>query len=186
MPSVFRVRTAISGGSGAAQVSTQYFLDNGTLTAQNAAVAVRTFWNSLAPNIVDTYHFAVEPAVESIDIGTGQPTQVTGTTTSPVTGGTNTDALPWQTQALIQLRTGTYTAGREVRGRIFIPGMSEVNNTAGIPSGTMTGSFDAAVAALIGDINSELVVYSRAHTEAVQVVTGNTWTKWASLRSRRD
>ena len=112
MSGLFRVRSVISGGTGASQLSTMYFTDNGTLTAQNAATAVRTFWDSVKTLMVNTYTVQVETSVESIDIATGQPTALTPVTAALVTGTGGTSPNPYANQLLCQWRTGVFVGGQ--------------------------------------------------------------------------
>lgn len=163
-----------------------FFEDDGTLTAQNAATAVRNFWVACAVKLLNTYHFQVEGAVDTIDLATGKPTGSTAVTAADVVGTQNNDALPWATQGLVEWRTGFYSGGREVRGRTFIPGNVEIMSTSGVPTGEYTGALQTAANALISDALSQVQVYSRKHTLASGVTGATVWPKWAVLRSRRD
>lgn len=182
----WRVRTALSGGSGGAGLSTMYFDATGGLTAQNAATAVRTFWATIANRISNNYTMTVEPLVYEINASTGQPVGVTGTTTTPVSGTDSADEEPWATQGLIFWNTGNFIGGREIRGRTFVPGPTSVSGSGGAPAAAYTAGLASAAAALIADVNTDLEVYSRLHTSAVSVSAASVWSKWAVLRSRRD
>jgi len=186
MPSVFRVKTAISGGSGSAQLGTMFFEDDGVLTAQHAADAVHDFWDDLSAAISNTYTFAVEGAVDTIDLATGKATGTTAVSVASVPGGGSSPPLPWATQGLIEWRTGFYAGGREVRGRTFLPGMMEYYQTNGVPNAAGLAIFQTAADNLVGVITAQLQVYSRKHTLASGVTGATVWTKWAVLRSRRD
>ena len=186
MSNLWRVRTALSGGSGSAQVSTMFFDQAAGLTAQGAANAVHAFWVTVADNMSSSYTAQVELAVEDIDIATGKPTGVTAVTAGLVTGTQSADPLPWATQALVSWRSGTFVSGREVRGRTFIPGMVETLNSSGVPSGSIFASINGAASTLAGDSNSSLCIYSRKKAAVGIVTSGSMWTKWAVLRSRRD
>lgn len=186
MASLFRVRTAIAGGSGASQVSTQYFEDSGSLTAQHAADAVSGFWGTLVSVISSAYTFKVENNVYQIDVASGQPTGIVAVTSSLITGGVVTDALPWQTQWVLRWNTGSFLGGRQVLGHTFIPGATEGNNSAGVPDSGSRGVIDGAAAAVNGSALCNLMIYSRKNGQALNVLNGATWTKWGVLRSRRD
>lgn len=170
MSNIWQVRTAITGGSGAAQVSTMFFDQAAGLTAQGAADAVHAFWDTLKTKIVNSYTFDVEPVVEDIDTATGSPTGLTAVTVASVSGTLVGDPNPWATQGLVSWRTGVFLAGRE----------------AGVPQASYVAALNSAAATLATDPNSSLCIYSRKKRAIGVVSTGQAWTKWAILRSRRD
>lgn len=163
-----------------------FFQDNGVLTAQDAATAVRTFWNSIAGEIWAGYALQVEPLVVSIDVATGQPTGGAATTTAGVVGTDGGDPLPFATQGVLQWQTGVYVGGRELRGHNFIPGPCEGRNTGGVPISLYKSNIGTAAATLIGTANAQLVLYSRTKQTFNQVNSGAVWAKWGYLSSRRD
>lgn len=183
---LWRVRTAITGGSGSAQLSTMYFDATAPFTAQHAADAVRSFWNDCKNGISNVYTFQVEPDVFNIDTATGKAVASTGTGTLPVTGTEAGDPLPWATQALMRWGTTTFIGGRQIRGHTFIPGMVETNNTLGVPTAGLQTTFNAAAATLIGNLAAEFVIYSRKNGIGAVVTSDAMWSKWSVLRSRRD
>ena len=186
MAQLYRVRTQLVGGSGASQVSTMYFATSDGLLAQDAATAVRTFWDNLKGRIANDYTVQVENEVITIDVATGEPYSSSAVTSSPVVGLQEAEPLPWATQGLVQWATGAFIGGRRLRGRTFIPGTTATDNTVGVPTTTYKSGLQSAAAALIGDTASMLVIYSRAHTTYQPVIAGTAWAKWAELRSRRD
>lgn len=182
---MYRVRTVISGGQGGPYLSTMYFNVVGGLTAANANAAVGTFWNSVKAKMGNSLSYATEAEVAEVDIATGQVTGIAAVTPQTGTGTPTTDMCPWTTQGLIRWRTGIFVGGREVRGRTFVPGPTEVENTAGVPAAAYVTALNAAASALIADANSDLMVYSKKNRDAVPVLSGSTWSQWAVLRSRR-
>lgn len=176
----------MSGGSGADQVNTMFFDATSPLTAQDAATAVHNFWDGIKVHLDQSYHLQVDPNVETIDYTTGLATGATGVSTSPVVGANTNDPVPWGTQGLLQIRTPVFINGRQQRGRIFIPGPCENDNTGGVPSTTYKADVLAAAATLISDINSNLQVYSRKNHLGSVVTVAAIWAKWANLRTRRD
>lgn len=186
MPSVFRVRTALEGGSGGPQVSTMFFSDNGTLTAQHAADAVHTWWNAVKIVMAGSYTIFVEPLVTSIDVTTGQPTAGHTVTSTSFAGTSGADPLPWATQAVAQWHSGVYSGGREIRGHTFIPGATEANSAGGVPDASLINAINAASATLVADPLADLVVYSRKKHLSPSATGGSVWGKWGYLSSRRD
>lgn len=185
--SLYRVRTTIAGQSGAGQLATHYFDASGGGTAQDAATAVRTFWDTLKAMISPSYTFQVDNAVELIDSTTGQPTGLVSTTNTLVTGTGGGNQIPPASQGLIQWRTGFFQHGREVRGRTFIPGLIAASQTSsGAPSATLITAANSAVGAIISPASSDFMIYSRKNRICLSVLQGSLWGKFAVLRSRRD
>lgn len=186
MPTIFRVRTNLVGGSGSSQVSTLYFSTTLGATAQDAADAVTQFWTDIKGKINTGYTMKVETEVYTIDLATGEPTSVEGVTSSLVTGTEATNPLPWATQGLIRWTTGTFLNGRQLLGHTYIPGPSEANNDTGTPRSDYQSTLTTAAGTLLGTAGVTLVAYSRRNHTAFPVIAGTTWDKWAVLRTRRD
>jgi len=108
-------------------------------------------------------------------------------TSTVVTGTEGTEKLPPATQGLIEWRTGFFVGGREIRGRTFIPGLSNSSSAAnGVPTSTWLTLAAAASTAIIGWTSSDFVVYSPTKHQKALVTAGQPWNEWAVLRSRRD
>lgn len=182
-----RVRVQLLGAvvSGPA-VSTFYF-DNATGTTQQAVTAVGTFMNSWQAQVSTALNWASEPEVDFLNESTGQ-LQSTVTTT-PFTGvGTQAGArISSVNQVLLRLFTDTISNGRQVRGRLFIPGFVEAtNNVAGEPESASLTPINAAATTLINDPNVNWVLWSRKNGIAPAITLASCWSKYAVLRSRRD
>ena len=179
-----RITVRYSGLPGLPGTNTLYGHEDGVSAADQVA-AVLAFVTSVAGTQNDALDIAVDGIVEIVDSTTGQ---VTGTDDTgaggSVSGGNGTDLLPTSTQLLVQLRTGVYFGGRELRGRIFLPGFGEDVNTDGRPASTLVSGMQAIVDTLVGDAN--LAVFSPTKHEWASVHTGVVWDEWAVLRSRRD
>jgi len=184
MANIYRVRTVFSGVQGAPWLSTLYFAELGG-TAQQAATAAGAFWNAADALMQLSVSWTTEAAVFTLDETSGQPVSVANTTPVTGTGALGDHILPITTQGLVRLRTGVFLNGREVRGRIFVPGYTEINSNGG-PSATVLSTLNAAGAALIADANSIFAVWSRTNGVAQSVSAVETWNQWAVLRSRRD
>lgn len=185
MSDLYRVRTAILGIAGGPEVATHFFQASAG-TAQDAATAVRTFWDSLKTCVGNGYTFQVENAVELIDQATGQPTGLASTTNTVVTGTGGNNYVPSATQGVIQWRTGLFLGGREVRGRTYIPGLvTGVAGTTGLPGGPLPAAAVAAIGAIISPASSDFCIYSRAHRASASATSGALWNQFGVLRSRR-
>jgi hypothetical protein len=126
--------------------------------------------------------------VPEIDPATGDITQMHTVAEVNVPMSGSGDALPPSNQMLIRWRTGFYQAGREVRGRTFVPGLRETTVTAGIiPPATVSG-FDSAFNAWLTALTAgrKLVIWSPTAGTATDVNLAQTWNEIAILRSRRD
>lgn len=186
MSNVWRVRTLMTGGSGAAQVNTMFFDASGGLTAQDAATAASDFWFAIRSNISSQYQMTGDTNVEEIDTITGQAIGATAVSVPSFFGTDSGDPLPWATQGLCQLNSGIFINGRQQKGRIFVPGATEPANALGVPVTGYRTALLGALAPLISGITFKLMVYSRKNHVASQVTGANVWTKWALLKSRRD
>lgn len=183
---LWRVSTIFSGaGVAGGGINQMYFSGSGG-TAADANQAVRDFWFALNPSISNTVNWTTGAEVVEIDEATGQIIGVESVTALGTTGANAGDPLPFATQGLVRWFTGAFIAGRQLRGRTFIPGMVEANNSAGRPSGTLMADIQAAADALIADTNSLLAVYSKTHATWQGVTSASVWSEWAQQRSRRD
>jgi hypothetical protein len=159
-------------------------------TDQTSADAARTqmaaFLAAIKTRVTPAVTFTLADNVQVLDVTTGEPTaNLTGSTHyDPYVGSAAGDALPQAVQGLLHLRTGVYIGGREVRGRINIPGCSEGDSTAGIPTAVALGNYNTAAANLLS--GAGFGVWSRTHGVLEDVISIAAGTKWAVLRSRRD
>lgn len=184
---MYRVNTVFSGplvaGGG---ISRFYFDEAGGTPAQAHAAAVN-FWNAVDEVMSTQVAFTVEAEVELVDASTGAITGIESTDPYSASGTGSGDPLPPATQGLVRWRTGAFVNGREVRGRTFLPGMLEsLNDSAGRPNSGALTVINNAAGNLIGDADSELVIFSRTRALQATVVSGQAWSQWAQLRSRRD
>lgn len=198
---VARVRTIFTGVPGTPWYSNLYFLDDGgSPIASDAVEWVDAFWSAIAPFMLSTISFAIEPLVPTYDETTGALTRQTGTSGGGGTGTDSTTALPWATQGLIRLRTAGLVNNRAVHGRIFVPGAPENQSENGVPVVGYRNGLLAAVAGLIDDSVNTLAVWARPFAgdsgatppkparpgSQYSVLTADVWDKWAVMRSRRD
>lgn len=184
MSTLLRVRTAITGGPGGSEVSTQYF-NKAAATEQQAADAVHDFWDAMKGGVHTSYRFDVESLVYTIDSATGLATGTAGTTTTQVVGTNAGDPLPGNVNGVMRLHTGAFIDGRELVGKIWLPGPCEPESVAGVPSGAYKTTADNAMASLFIGVPPDLVIFSRKHLTFHSVTSGSTWSQWGSLRSRR-
>ena len=187
MAQLFEVHTTWTGVAGAPYYTTLRGLVTGPVEPEEFADAWTSFLVTIQGAIIDNLTAVVEPEVTVIESTTGELVGVLSIDGDTIAPSGSTDALPPMTQALMQLTTPAIISGRRLRGRIFLPGMLEANNTVdGQPSAALISSFDGAGATLVDALASTWVVYSPTHRAYATVTGMNTWNQWAVLRSRRD
>lgn len=129
----------------------------------------------------------VNPEVQSVNPTNGDVinTFITATQT-PTAGVSSTASIPRANQILVQLRTGVYVGGRQVRGRSFIPGIAAV--AVDQATGRVDSSARTAIANGMQTILTSLpaLVWSRKNGVAYSVTQVTVGTEFAILRSRRD
>jgi hypothetical protein len=206
MTSLRRVDTIITGVTGGG-IQQFYFTEAGG-TAAACTQAVRDFWDACKAQISSGITFAVQSSVPRVEDTNGNIVAIDSGTAYSVTGTGGTALAPLATQGLLRLRTGVYEDGREIRGRVFIPGVPTNAVASGAPHPDYLTVLNTAGAALVSAILHELVVYRRERQAAdalgtpgvpgyrpahdhrdgthALVTTTSAWTKFATLRSRRD
>jgi len=184
---MLRVRTLFVGPSGTPWLNTMYFqhVTEDQAAANAAVAAVGAFWGAVDLRISTSVSWATEVDVVKMDVNGVQELSF-AVTPATGTGAATGDMLPAVTQGLLRWRTGTFINGREVRGRTFIPGLSEAQATLGVMDSACAGTINTAAAALIADANSTLIIWSRLLTLSSTVSSGTAWNSFAVLRSRRD
>lgn len=181
---MLRVTTQWVAFQGAPYYSTMFFDGSLSTEAQNAVTAVAQFWTTIADRINSDTDATVLGEVQVVDPATGETTAQYDVGNEAVASTAANTPLPWSTQGLVQWRTGVFLGGRQVRGRTFIPTPTEQDNDIGRPGTAYKADVDAAALTLV--TGSGLVVWSRAHGQAVEVSSGACWDQWAYLGSRRD
>lgn len=189
---IARIRSVWTGpqivGGG---VTDLYFVTD-VIQADAVAANVKTFWDSIIGNMADGNQVVVEPEVVFLNEATGAVVNFAQTPTlAPSVGGSSADPLPPATQALIRWQTAGIVNNRRVRGRTFLPAMTESVSTEGVPSGFLPAEVEDAILDLLGQGDGELVIWSRpvegGRIGSLHVVTGGgLWDQFAVLRSRRD
>lgn len=183
---MYRVRTVMTGVAGSPYYSNLYFTQEGGTVAQ-ARAAVINFWSGLASLMTDNTKLNVENDVPIIDEVTGDIISVATDPASGLISGTNVGtALPPATQALIRTRTGAFSGGREIRGRVFVPSMVTTSNDDGRVMVSAMNGINSEAAELIASANAQWVVWAKSKGQYAVINSASTWDQWAVLTSRRD
>lgn len=183
---LYRIRTQLSGTLITGPAVATHWFDQAGGTAQQAMNAVVAFWAAIAPKIQESVQIQPEADVAFVDETTGDTTGYTTVTPTADTGGTAQANTSRSTQGILQLRTGTFIGGKEVRGKLFIPGVPAGEVSNGMPAASYITALQNGGNALVADANSIWVVYSRVHHDSYPVASTTSPTYFGELRSRRD
>lgn len=185
MADLYRVNIVSTGVAGSPYYTTMHFLASAG-TASQAATDMAGFWAVVDGYMDSSLTWDLDTEVEVIDSATGNITSVESVSPASGTGGATGDLLPPATQGLVRWRTGFFVGGREIRGKTFLPAMSEINSAEGQPATAMITGVENAATALVGSPVAQLVIYSRKNNAYAPVTSSSMWAQWAVLRSRRD
>lgn len=184
---MYRITTEFTGPMVAGGGVNYLYFDQGGGTSADAHSAVVAFWNAVKGLITSGTNMTVLGEIDIVDNVTGDIEGQESTDQVIVVGTAAGNPLPPNTQGLIRWRTGVYVGGREIRGRTFVPALTSNSNSAGgVPASTTVSTLTTAAGSLYGDPDSELVVWSKTHGQFATVTSASVWSKFATLRSRRD
>lgn len=173
--------------AGGGQVSVFHFIEATAVASQRAALS--TFLNSIDNNCTTSTSWSIRQSGRDVDTATGALVASWGDSTSytapgSIAGSPVADA----TQGLIRWNTGRVVAGRFLRGRTYIPGISSASIANGNLLSTTQTAFATAGAALV-TAGVQLAVWHRPKAgsggEAWAVQTASAWQEFAVLRRRR-
>lgn len=183
-----RVRTVTTGVGGTPWYSNLYF-ENGPGTIQSHIDAVRDFWTALAPLIKNNVSMVVEGDVAIVESTTNDIVGVSSATSRTIAGSNTGAALPPANQIVVNWLTGTFSGGRQIRGKTFVFNIaaSQADSAGGV-SVTARGSVITAAQALVtaSVTPGKLLVFSRSLGTVAIVQTPAVGIKFGVLRSRRD
>jgi len=184
-----RVRTVFTGVTGSPWVSTINFggpAQTGNQTDADAAVAaVGAFWGAVDGNMHTSVTWTTLPDV--LFLGDNGIAAASFATTPQVgTGATGGTPLPWATQALVRGLTSSFVGGRQVRGRIFVPGLTSTAVTSGAVATAVQTALTTAAGTLNAVTTPPWAIWSKINATVVPVSSVSVWSQFAVLRSRRD
>jgi hypothetical protein len=199
--SLIRVQTLWTGVAGSPYYTNLYVLGpNSTNNGNDLANAWRTFLNATVAHWDNALIAQIDPELLEFNESDGTVTGAGTTSQLPVTGTNSNDALPPQSQGLIRWGTEGIVHNRRVRGRTFMPGPCENDNTsAGTPSATYLANVDAAAEAFLTTMTGRMRIWAQPLVQdppdpnnpnrlgTAHAITGVSVAPfWATLRSRRD
>lgn len=185
---MLRVTVITNAPQGSPWYANHFFGGTTEGEAVAASDAVRALYGSFDNHRPSTIGSSNDTEVHNIDPSTGQTTEVFDVPQWTENGAHSFELLPYATQGLIRWRTGTFVNGRELRGRTFVPGLTEDYNVAGVPSGGLPALMAGYINTYITTSSAagDPAVYSPTHKVAAIMTNGSFWSQWAVLRSRRD
>ena len=200
--SLVRVQTTWNGVGGAPYYTNLYAI--GPLSTNNGndlADAWRVFLTSCSAFLCSGLIATIDPELLEFDETTGAVISAGNTIQTPVAMGFAGDQLPHSQQALIRWQTNGIVHNRRVRGRTFIPGAVEVQNSAtGTPTTALTAPLQTAANALLTTMSGRLRVWAQPFKGSTdpdkpnpprpgshhEIRSAQVADYWAILRSRRD
>lgn len=185
MATVQRVQTIGTGVAGAPFYTNLYF-EGGIWSPTAMRDRVADAWDQLTNYLNNGATFTVQGLIPEYDVATGQTVgQEVVANALPVSGASTEPGMAYHTQGLVQWRTGVFVLGRELRGRSYIPALTEAANSDGAPVGGFTSALNDFVDALTTSAQPQISVYSRTHGDARTVTGGAPWNQFAYMASRR-
>lgn len=201
--SLIRVQTVWTGVAGAPYYTNLYCI--GPLSTGNGEqlhAAWKAFLDAMITHLAAGMISTIDPELLEFNEADGVVSSAGSTTTRVTNFASSSEALPHFTQGLIQWTTTGIVHNRRVRGRTFIPGVTEIQNSAaGVPLPAFDTPAEAALATFLSTMAGKLRIWSRPFEQkdpelvdknpsrpgsAHQVTTAAVAPYWAVLRSRRD
>jgi hypothetical protein len=191
MTSVQRYRVTSSDESGNPYLTT--FYQGATADPTAVADAIQAFFDAVKNYQSSGWTWVLESNYSVLQVEDGSLLSEAEVGVSVGGGGTDTSALlPRQVQGLVQWRTISIISRRLVRGKTFIPGLTQSASDHGSPASGFVLAMTTAGSAYLAAAPSPLV-YSRpilhgpkAREGLVSDITSATaWDTFANLRSRR-
>lgn len=206
MEEIARVKTVLTGWSGAPGISTNFFqkrtgLSWDTYGAQ-MVTRVQDAWTELAPYIPNSVTVTTEGTIDILSDSTGEVQQTLAAEAASHTGTSATGLLPTASALVVTWRTPGVVAGRHVRGRTFIsPITANAVDFTGTPDAAFLALASTFASTLRGTGGEAVVPIIWARPKPAPNTDPQTWLrfgsqhliteatirdKFAVLRSRRD
>ena len=186
MAIMLRVQTVLTGVGGSPYYQTLNFMGGSLVDAQAVHARTTDFWIEIQDLFHSDIVAVVQPEVVAVAPETGQAIGQFVVPQQQITGTASGQLLPRATQALMQLTTGQWRNGRQVRGRSFLPGLTEPSSDNGMPVAPVRTQIRNAAVDLLGPPPTRWGVYSTTNREFIGAIGVDVWSEWAILRSRRD
>ncbi len=184
--SVDRVQVTWGGSAAAGGGITSFYFQGAVGSAAQQRDAVVAFLTATEARRATSATWTLLTDVDRLNEVTGALESVNTVTAASGVGTGAGDIMPSLNQGLLRLLTTAIVNGRLLRGRIFLPGTIESDNSGGAPIVGYRTGYDTAAATLIAEANTIWSVWSRTHGVIFPITTASTWTQWSFLHGRRD
>nr|CRY93620.1 hypothetical protein [uncultured prokaryote] len=186
---MYRVVTVFTGTPVSDGISTVHY-DAAESTPGEAVAHQAALLGTWSPFVASAQNWTVSGTVDLIDETTGVLIDSTSGPDFPVDTTASDAPLPPTNQLLIRLGTGTVVGGRRLKGRMFLPGFTELANVSG---GTVDPALISGSTSDLGDFvsggDARPCVWHRPNDDGpgskAQITSASIWTQWAVLRQRR-
>nr|CRY97437.1 hypothetical protein [uncultured prokaryote] len=183
---LLRNHTVWTGIAGTPFYSTLHWLTDSVSGPDEVNAAAAALWTGFAAYLPDTLDFQVEGTVEIIDPSLGviiEQVSADNPTGSGAVGASGRTLESLGSQLQINLYTGQFVQGRQVRGKIYFPGILKSAVAAdGRPNPDAVSSAQTAVAFAR---DAGLAVYSKTNFAAFPVINNVAARQIAKLRTRQ-
>lgn len=181
-----RVRVVWTGVAGSPYYSNFYSINTAT-TPPAAHAAVTSLIQALQPRYSVNLTARIEGDVALVESTSNSIVGVNTVAFQDRTGTAAGGLAPLATQHVVRLLTGTFVNGRQVRGRIMLPGVVTASvGPNGQPLAATLTAIDSAFSAYIVGLVNSACVFARASGQAVPISFVDTWEQFGVQRSRRD
>lgn len=183
---MMRVTTQWSGVAGTPWFTvTAFTASPEDQAAADAAVsAMAAFWTAVGAGVTSEARWDMDPIVDVLSPAGVLTGRIDSGVTSGAGGGQASSPLPFMTQALLRLGTGSFQGGREIQGRIFIPGLTEADSQDGTGPASGLRNIILSAAETLRDSGAGLAVWSRVGQAVVPVTNVSVSPVWSYLGSR--
>lgn len=193
---MLRTRIVWTGVAGSPYYSTFYWNGDGGTLAQEAQDQTIAYAAAAAGFVRTGLTMTVESEVLEVNHVTGESVTLFNVAGSTSVGANTNQPLPFQVQALTTFGTAGFRRGRRIRGRSFLPGLTEEVNSTGVgPDELPREQIQSLYSEVLVDGLAQLVVWSRpippgvgepgATGETTLVTSYQTNAVWSALRTRR-
>lgn len=189
---IARVTTDLTGTEVTGGGSQDFYFFGSAGDERDMVEAASDFWAGVAADLHVGNTATTSDVVTNIDETDGSVVSIVTTAGGPIAVNFSLvgEPLPRATQAMVRWATTGVVNNRAVKGRTFIPAVTEGRSDTGRPNAELVADIDGSAEALIANALTQLVIWSRPapsrpgsqHT----VLSSSVWSEFAVLRSRRD
>lgn len=180
----YRITTRTTQLQGGDAYNTFHSAGSTAPDAAALALAVRDWFTEFDNYLSDSAQVSFDGDAEIFDPANGQTLGIEALDPWLVAGAGPGSWAPAGTTFVCRWRTGSYINGRELRGRSYISGLTDIGaGNPGVPP-LVVEAMNDAMATFIA--TETLAVYGPTSGSLVDVTSGTCWNRFGLMRSRRD